>query len=346
VLGFAAQVPAQLIDQGSQDLAKQAVSDQEWNSLQSLVVAGDSRLDLSADSASREVTRAKQQGEFLTLAEEARKFQADYPTDGRRKAAKVLEARNLLKAALVGDQTQRARAFTLADELKGDLALNSAERFDVAFLEQQVLVRAFAGSRTEYFSAAAAAARQLIATYPDQAGGYAWLLLSTKELRDDEQLVVAAQESLRPDAPFRARAEATVILERLNLVGKSLANFANTALGRDNFFEQSRTRRTVLYTWNAQDPDSIAWAADLERQIPDGVFVIGVCLSSGVAIAKDVASRMSLSSSQYYSEGGAGSFLALRLKLAQPGLIYVTDSTGLVTSVTAREDNFVSFLRN
>lgn len=309
------------------------------------MIAGDSRLDLSIDTASREATRDRQKGEFLTLADAARKVQVDYPTDVRRKAAKVMETRNLLKAALLGDQTQRQRAFALADELKSDLTANPADRFDVAFLEQQVLVRSFTGNRDDFFLASAAAARQLMTAFPDQAGGFEWLLLSARELRDDEQLASAAREVIRSGPPFQSRAQATVVLERLGLVGKSLANFANTALGRDSFFEHSRTHRTVLYTWDATDPDSIAWATDLERQIPKGVLVIGVCLSTDVASARDMAGRMSLSSWQYYSEGGAGSFLALRLKLTYPGLIYVTDQAGTVVTVTAREDNLASFLR-
>jgi hypothetical protein len=344
-LAIVASATAQVSDAAGTRSETRARSDQDWNSLQALVLAGDSRLDSSRETTTREATQAKQRSEFLALAEQARKFQADFPTDERGKAAYLLETRTLLKAALVGDQTQRKRAFEMAEAVKSDRSVTTDVRFDVAFLEQQVLVRSFTSTKEDYLAASAVAARQLISEYRLQNGGYQWLLVTAEDARDDEQLAQVAQEVSKLDVPFRARARAAVIKERLELVGKSLADFANTALGRDNFFEQSRARRTVLYTWSAADPDSIAWATDLEKKIPADTLMIGVCLSTNVATAKAVSHQMGLTALQYYSEGGVGSFLALRLKLSRPGLIFVTDASGTVVTVTAREDNVVSFLR-
>jgi hypothetical protein len=278
------------------------------------------------------------------VAASAKKFQADYPTDSRKSAARVVEARNLLKAALVGDQTQRQNAFVLADELKADLTVDPAARFDVAFLQQQVLVRAFTSNLDEYFAASELSARGLIKDYPDQSGAYEWLLTSVAGMEDDAKLAAVAQEVIRSAPPFRIKARAVIIAERFDLVGRSLPDFANTALGRDNFFEQARTRPTVLYTWDATNPDSIAWAADLEKLIPSKFLVIGVCLSPDVRTAAQVARQMSLSAVQYYHEAGPGSFLATRLKLHEPGLIYVTDSAGRITTVSAKERNLASLL--
>jgi hypothetical protein len=339
----AGEMRAQNQKDGSNEVARVA-PDLDWDSLQKKTMAGGSSQELPADEATRQKVRDEQVTDFLDAAVSAKKFQTDYPSDIRRQKARVIEVRNLLKAALLGDQSKRAQAFLQADELKADLTIDEGVRFDVAFLQQEVLVRGFISNMDDYFAACEVSARGLIKDYPAQPGGYEWLLTSIGGMADDAKLAAAAKEVIGSGAPFQAKSRATIIAERFDLVGRSLADFANTALGRDNYFEQSRKRRTVLYTWNARDPGSVAWAADLERQLPSDVLGIGVCLSTDVEMTKGMAKRMKLSSWQYFSEGGPGSFLALRLKLNAPGQIYVTDSAGVIVTVTAREDNVLSFL--
>lgn len=327
------------------EAGKGGKNDLDWKALVAHATTGDEKLEPAADETSRRTRRNRLATDFVAIADEAAKFLAEHPQDARTGPARVIQARNLLKAALVGDQAQRDQAFALAGAIETNPNFSRSERFDVAFLREQVVVRGQARNRADYFAACEASARRLIAAYGDLAGGYEWLLGTAEGTRDDQKLRAVAAEIQQSPAPFQAKARATIVTERFDLIGKSLADLANTALGRDNLFERTRNRRTLVYTWDLRSLESVARAVDIEKNAPRGVLVIGVCLDPDVKTARGVAAQMGLDAPQYYDEAGAGCFLAMRLKLHSPHLIYLTDDRGRISNVTAREDNLAALLQ-
>jgi uncharacterized small protein (DUF1192 family) len=280
---------------------------------------------------------------YTALADDAKLFRATYPDDANARLAKALEAKSLLKLAFLGDTSRSARADVLVNEIEKDTAIPVQVRFEVVALAERILLRETAKNPREAQQAHESSARYLIKEFPAEAGGHLTLLSAADASSDKARVWAIAQEIEQSSAPFVAKGAARVAANRYALIGKSLANVANTALGRGNFFESTRNRRTVLYTWASWSPNSIAFAKTLAK-LPDDVLVIGYNLDRDVDAAKRTAKTEKLPGEHYFDGNGIGSRLALLLSINAAPLAYVTDDTGVIVEVSAQRRDLVALL--
>ncbi len=331
VIGFMGRVGAQVKDGTAPESEQQA-----WDSMASMARANHEfgSVRPSADAAERKSALDKEIEHYIALAASARRFQEKYPESANALTAKYVEAENLLKAALLSKQSDDSAATKLAEEIRQDRRYPEHQRYAVMYLAEQVLVRNVAKNPADYRKAKMESARYLMEEFPAENGGYSLLLGAAEETRSVAELAAAAREVLRLPAPFSAKARASVLIERVELIGKSLADVANTALGRDNYFERTRGCRTVLYTWTSGDAASIELGKRLELAVPKGTRVVGVCLDWPRNVSgHELIAQAGLGGEQFFPEGGALSLLALMLKLDGPGVVYLTDRDGIITEL-------------
>jgi len=293
-------------------------------------------------AAQQQQERSEQLSHFLAIADEAKSFGA--ARGSHTKVAKVLEAKSLLKAAFLGDKSKEPRMLALVGEIEQDQSLSSKDRFEVVALAEHLMLRELAKNPPQARVAREESARYLMREFPDELGGYSALLGAADADGDTAKVRSAAQEVLDAPAPFAAKAKARIMIGRYELIGKSLADVANTALGRGNYFEKTRDKRVLLYTWATWSKSSIAYAKEVVAKAPAGVLVIGYNLDRDVVEAKKAATKERLPGEQYYNEGGPGAWLALLLKLDTAPLVYLTDSRGIIRDVAGQRGDYTARL--
>lgn len=288
--------------------------------------------------------RAELVAHYGSLADEAKGFRDSFPDDGNVKVAKVIEAKSLLKLAFLGENSRSARTNALVTDIEKDTALPASVRYEVVALAEHILLRQTAKNPREGRVAHETSARYLIKEFPTEAGGYLTLLSAADASSSKAKVMAVAQEIEKSSAPFAAKGAARVTANRYALIGKSLADVANTALGRGNFFEAARKRKTILYTWASWSPNSIAYAKSAFAKLPKDVLVIGYNLDRDTDTAKRTAKTEKLPGEQYYDENSVGSKLSLLLSINAAPMVYVTDDNGVITEVAAQRQDLDALL--
>lgn len=320
-------------------------SDSAWSALLDRALPPSARAPVRTaprSAAQQQQERSEQLTHFLAIAGEARSFGETRASHA--KVAKVLEAKSLLKAAFLGDKSREVRMHALVGEIERDQSLPARDRFEVVALAEHLMLREVAKSPAQARVAREESARYLMREFPGEVGGYSALLGGAVGAGDPAKVRAAAQEVLDAPAPFAAKAQARILIGRYELVGKSLADVANTALGRGNYFEKTRDKRVLLYTWATWSKSSIAYAKEVLAKAPAGVLVIGYNLDRDVAGAKRAATKEGLPGEQYYNEGGPGAWLALLLKLDTAPLVYLTDARGVIRDVAGQRGEITARL--
>lgn len=281
---------------------------------------------------------------FLSVADDAAAFSRKNPKSVRVSDAKILEAKNLLKAAFLGEKSRDTRTLALVNEIEKDKSLPVKQRFEIVAMSEHLLLRQVAKSSEQARLVHEVSARYLMKEFPSEMGGYAALLGTAQSTNDTKKVKETARDILGSPAPFAAKAQARVLAGRYELVGKSLADVANTALGRGNFFETYRDKSVVLYTWATWSPRSIAYAKQVVADAPQGTLIIGYNLDTNLSDAQKAAKKENLPGTHYYNEGGMGSLLALLLKLNSAPLAYVTDEGGVIRDVAVEHSDLAAKL--
>lgn len=333
------------LDLNAQSAASDA--DRDWQALQDrLVPAANKTARAGVMTATATVPNEKAAliAQTTAVADQAQAFRARYPKDARAGAASVIEARELLKAALLGDTSRAARTDSAVSRVEADKTLPSKSRFEIVALSEHLLLRKVAKSSAEAQVARETSARYLMQSFPRETGGYLALVGAADATSDRKKVAAVAAEIERSAAPFAAKGAARVAAGRHALVGKSLADVANTALGRGNFFEAARRQRVVLYTWASWSPNSVAYAKTAFAKLPKDVLVLGYNLDRDVAAARALAAREKLPGRQYYDATGIGSRLSMLLFLNTAPLVYATDEKGVIIDVAGQRRDLAAFL--
>lgn len=342
ILGIAVIVTAGLHAQTNSPNASQ-----RWQALQ------ERRIPALAKKPARKAPKTAQEqaqerlelvAHYSSLAVAAKSFRENFPEDANGKAALVIEADSLLKAAFLGENTRAAYTDSLVNEVLRDTAIPAQARYSIVAFSDHLQRRKNVRSSGDARIADEASARYLIKEFPAEEGGYLKLLNNADASGDRARIDSVVQEIEVSPAPFSAKGAAHVIAKRHALIGKSLADVANTALGRDNFFEAARSRKTLLYTWATWSPGSIELAKNVLSKVGGDVLVIGYNLDSDVETAKEVARKEKLPGTHYYDSAGMGSFLTLLLSLNGAPLVYMTDGNGVITDVSAQRRNILAVL--
>lgn len=312
---------------------------QQWQTVKNLgkphTFAWPPHTDASAVAQARKQAIAA----YVKDADTLRSFYQAFPGDPNVHEAKRLEALSLLYASQVGDTTDAARCAALVADVRTDPSLPTVEREPVAALSDNMAVAAqHISTRADRLLALEKTARNLQNEFPDVVLPYLSLVQLAKA-SDDNRAAIIAADVLKMPAPDTLKAQAQIILDRLALKGTSIDDVAALALGNGNPISKVSQVPIVVYSWSASSPASLALAKHLSTVVPPAVAIFGVCLDIGdLTASKAAASSAQIPGTQIYDPLGRMGRLAGRLRLFDPGTVYLADSSGRITSVSAQLD--------
>lgn len=294
--------------------------------------------DSQSAAAQRERRRADLTAHFIATANEAGAFREQNPTHARVADAQMLEARNLLKAALLGDKPSEARALPLAAKVRSDRSLPTDARFQTAVLEEMLLRRGVAyKDRGEWLAHREAGARRLIAEFPDVPAAYGHLL-QVAQVSPGPGSVALAQQLIDSSAPESVKEVAYDMVQRQTLSGRTLADVIGGQPGAGPLLKATHERPVVFYTWAPEDGSGVERIKELSASLPAGVLVLGINVSRDVPTAVAVAEREKLPGEQLYGARAHDSPVVRRLALTVSGLVYAAGSDGVLMNLSEQRD--------
>lgn len=298
----------------------------------------------AGDAATRALARREQAARFLQAADEARAFVEKNPGHAKTPEARRLEAKNLLQAAMAGDNSREGEAATVLQTVRGDATLPAKARLEVVALADIVRLRPLARDRVKFLAAHEKSAHGLIAEFPGEPAAYEGLLRLAESHPEDAEAIRIAGDILKMPAPDGVKTAARQLLDRQALVGKSLPALADAALGKSNLISAAEGKGTILYTWASWSPGSIAAAKNLAKNASAGVRLVGINLDQDTAAAQALAKSEGLAGEQLYDGRGLESPLAQALKLGRVGEVYVASRQGELRSVSAQRGDLTAKL--
>ncbi len=291
--------------------------------------------------------RAKrwQADRFLRAAAEAKKYAEVFPDSANAPEATRLEAKNIFQAAMAGDVSQEGRAQEILGRARVDQKLSSKARLELVALSELVRLRPLFPDRDKFLPAYEQSIRNQIMEFPKEPAAYESFLRFAENLPEEADTVKLATEiATRMPAPDSVKAAANDVLAKHALVGQPIAPLLAAATGKASSDALVQGRSVVVYTWSAQSPGSIAAAQNLAKSLPATVQLIGVNLDADGTAAKEAASKDSLPGQQFYDSRGFDGPLAQALKLRRYGEVYVTDSSGVIRTVSAQKGDLTAKL--
>ncbi len=306
-------------------------ADAELDEIHALFRPGRSEV---AGTAPVALTRQEMVARLKHAAEKARTFRQKHTRNPKALAAKQLEARALLNAALIGEESLEEEAIAAAEEVGRDSRVPIAERFQLATLRELVRTQKWKSDQGKLRLERERSAKRLIEDFPEASGGYEALLREAENHPDATKALALAREVLLSRAPPTVKVAAQVLVERHALIGQKLHKIAAEALGVDNPFVNASGRVTIVYTWATWSPGAVALAKRLPELAPSAVLV-GVCLDSDLSAARALASSEALPGELIFDERGIHSPLVEALKLSSTMPIYVADRNGEIRDVAA-----------
>lgn len=322
-------------------------ADQQWEKIQALMARpgpdGQNQL-LSREAVAR--VRRQLADRLLQAADEARAFGESYANHPKSREARLIEAKAIFQAAMMGDTSRMTRGLALLDEVRGDQALPAQSRVKLVALSETLRIWPLRDKRVEFLAAQEESAHRLITEFPAERASYSALLNCAETHPEDAEAMRIAQNFETLPAPADIKADARTLLERQALVGQSLPEIARVALGEDNPISSARGRGIILYSWATTIPSSVDAARGLTRygplSGPTDALMVGVNLDHDVSAARTTVHRAGLLGEQIYDPRGSKSPLALALKLTRPGEVYVASAQGILHSVSATRGNLTA----
>lgn len=250
------------------------------------------------------------------------------PESPEAKAAALEEAFTLVKLASEQDPELDARRRTLVERLKKDEAVPKEERVRLTGLSANTEVALNRQlSVDQRMAAYAEVAWGLQKEFPNRPQGYESLVRIARD-SNDQQAQRIAEDLIASDAPQEIKREALAILDRVQLIGKSLQDLSagELPLGTGH-------NVVCVFTWTVKQPGSAKLAEFLRKGLPPGSTVIGVCLDQDGEAAKSAVADLVTLAEFVFPLGGVESGLCRRLSLEGPQ-VYITDTEGGIATVS------------
>ena len=232
----------------SQSVSKTPTADEQWAALK--IKAEQSRGTNTAKAGVATNSKAQKASDYLTQATQLQEFIANNPNHAGSAEARQMAAVALSMAAMNGDETQDQRRAQLILEVRNDLKLPVEKRFEaVAWSKQVEVARSKPTSRAAFLSAHEKAGRQLIEEFPSFSGGYESLLGVARDSEPSQGRRIA-QELVNMAAPEEIKSSARLLVERFDLVGRSLSEVLAT-VGAESLSAKTTGRVTIVYSWSS-----------------------------------------------------------------------------------------------
>lgn len=249
---------------------------------------------------------------------------------GTREArdALVEEVFTLGRLASVGDAKLDHRRRDLAEKLSKDHSLPTDDRHRVAAFSANVdVINNRSLEFDQRMDAFAQVAWRMAKEFPDRPDRYASLLRIAADSNDTQARSIA-EGVLAADAPDEIKAQATLLLGRLGLVGQNVR-----ILVGDNAELPEANAPVCLLAWSQQSPGTLNAAKFIRTQLPPNATILAVCLDGDTPDARDHFYAQGLNLTAVFPNRALDSGLCKTLYLYGPA-VYLTDSKGLITTVS------------
>lgn len=332
---------------GQTSTAKRSADD-DW---QKLTAPGGKTVSVTTPGASSSDGKAADTGTQVRLtdaqltaalkqtAQNAKDFQANFPTDSRVAQAKKIEAVSLVKAVRPADSDNGQAAFQTATIFRKDLKNSASDRFEVAALieRQQYSVQGNGKVLAKDVVQHEKTADKLRTEFGDIPEVYAFYLgvVNTADTENANRVALRVQQL---PAPAYAKAEAQVTVDRHALIGKRLDQKFTDASGQTIALSEAG-KVTIIYVWPPASSE-VAFKA-LEKyktMVPSDARWVYVALNSPASVA-EVAKRLAPFPGTYCAElpQGTGPFTSA-LKIRHMPFVYVFGKDGTMAGYGRLED--------
>lgn len=321
-----------------------ASASDQWQSLKALGKLRTISLPAHADANATQQARGRAIAEYIADADQLRQFYSSFPSDPNAAEARRREAYSLVYAVQLGDTADRSRRDQVVNAVRKDAALPEVEREHLAALADNVDVAArHLPSRAEQLLAFEQAARGLQMEFPDTTAPAESLVQLAKASGDDRAAIIA-HDVLGMSTPDTLKTQAQIVISRLGLKGDAIADVVGNSLGSTNPIRQAFGHTVAIYSWSSAVPSSLGLGKRIAAVAPAGTEIVGVCLDMGdLKAAKAAAAQAQPPGDQIYDPFGYTGHLAGRLRLTEPGWVYLVDAKGVIASVSAQHDLTAEF---
>lgn len=283
----------------------------------------------SAQGSFATAARGKDVAMLLGAAAKMNQFYIQNPQSVGVSEARADEILLLIRAAELGDTSQRSRLTTLADGLHKDTSVPGHLRFVVASRLNELGIRRTSGlGRAGILAAYEQSAREMIAQFPKEPGPYR-ALVAIAESQPNSHGIGLAEEVLHSPAPPAERQLAEYYLQRVGMLGRALP------LGFAGSPASFKGKAVILYAWTSANSGPLA---KLLKQAPAGTTLVGVNLDSDSVAARTVAANAKLPGILVYDPAGLQGAIARELWLSHVPAIYLIDSSGILRDVHGLRD--------
>lgn len=243
------------------------------------------------------------------------------------------EATSLLNAVLLGDYSKEPRALALVAALRSNSQIPPKRRIEAIVRAELVRQRPLMADAAKLAAAREQSARDLIAEFPGEIEGYELFLRVVENEPDPAKATKLAQELLALAAPKAVREAAAMLMDRNDLIGKSLAPIVRKAIGSENPVVAAEGKRVILYTWASWSPGSYASAIRISENIEKKTILIGLNVDHDTTAARAIVDREGLPGLQMFDERGLDSPLVRALRLSSTLVVIETDADGVIKNI-------------
>jgi hypothetical protein len=308
-----------------------SVEDQDWTTLIRAVTTPAAG-SVNVPPASDALPPASAPGAWAAKADLARQFYRKHPGQARTVQARKMEAQFLLHAVFEGDHAVAKRSSDTVAAFIGDPSVPEAARAAVAGLRGFYDALSKASNPAEQATELELMARQLIAGFPGQPQGYE-SLYTVASMVDDEHGRQLASELAAMEAPPAVKQKTQALLDRLSLVGRSLAEILKSGHVETGDDAIKPGRPAIIYSWSAVNPESLSVGEGLALRDLSAFTVIGVNLDENGVAAEEAKAMHKLPGSSLYDAAGRKGALPRALRMDRSPLVYLVDARGRVCDV-------------
>lgn len=287
-------------------------------------VAGTKLTKIQRDS---ELTR--QATAFMDAAQLAREYQTKYPTDPNLGVARTIEVTSYLRAVRAGDTAHETVALQLAGTYIADERNSRRDRYliDAMVKEWSVRKKGVLDLETR-FAAYELNAAVLAKDYPDVPEVHHLFLGLARTAPDAARARKYANQLLSSDAPPELKTEAQAVLDRLEMVGRTLP--LRFTVNNGTYFDLAANggKPVVIYLW-ASGTTSEA-AMPLIRAAASSFTAVFVGVGLGSPFASAAPDGKPLLGLQHMEPLGLNGEVPRQLRANQFPSVYVFDATGIL----------------
>jgi thiol-disulfide isomerase/thioredoxin len=293
-----------------------------------------------------EAARLAFQKDRAALAEQvadlARTFYVQHPTDERASAARWHELELLNAAVGLGNTNVADRLAAREKDRLDDPATSEEERFGIRVVAAQREAEALFGTDEDAGRAALEKSMTaLAAEFPTRPEPYQILVEMASDAPADRARSMLAPV-LSTNAPEAAREAGKSLLARLDMVGKPLDLKFTAINGKEIDLADYRGKVVLIdfwATWCGPCIDELPKLKEAYQTLhPRGFEILGISFDDNEETLKTFIERESMTWPQYFDGKGWENALGTRFGIGSIPTLWLVDKQGILRDLNARQD--------